>query len=88
MLLSLQGTITAIENLTAVLTLDDNQTIRFSLKEMDVRPQVGDTYVLHLLPESEAKLSTDELARSLLSQLIRDVPAETNQAKIEEGTAA
>lgn len=74
MLHRIQGTITTLENGTVALELEDGQVLTLPLRELQPRPQVGDAYVLTLLPEAEAALATDDLARTLLSQLIIDVP--------------
>jgi hypothetical protein len=70
----IQGTITSLDNGSGTLELDDSQVLTIPLRDFQPRPQVGDTYVLHILPENEARLNIDELARTLLSQLITDVP--------------
>jgi hypothetical protein len=65
----IQGTITSLDNGSGTLELDDSQVLTIPLRDFQPRPQVGDTYVLHILPENEARLN-----RTLLSQLITDVP--------------
>lgn len=86
MLHRLQGTVTAIENGTVAIQLEDGQVVTVPLRELTPPPQVGDPYVLTLLPVAEAVLETDDLARTLLSQLITDVPP-ANQ-KVPSGESA
>lgn len=70
----IQATITATDNGNAALELEDGQVFTVPLRDLQSKPEVGSTYILTILPEAQAKLATDELARSLLSELIVDVP--------------
>lgn len=80
----IQGTITTIANGTASVELEDGQVFTIPTRDVEPRPQVGDAYVLTFMSAAEAKLATDDLARSLLSQLIVDVPP-ANQTSQDEG---
>jgi hypothetical protein len=85
----IQGTITSTDNGIAALQLEDGQVLTIPLRDLQPKPQVGDAYTLTLLPEAQAKLATDELARALLSELITDVPPanQTTQGKGDQAGA-
>lgn len=74
MVTRLHGTVTSLEGNTVLIALEDEQIIKVSLQMLTPAPQVGDAYDLHLLPAAEAALVTEELARTMLNQLVADVP--------------
>ncbi len=84
MLLRLQGIISTIENGTVAIALDDGQVLSVPARDLTPAPKAGDTYTLTVLPEAEARLQTDELARTLLSQLITNVPTQNGPAETPE----
>lgn len=74
MMIRLRATVTSVTDSIAALTLDDGQVVTLSAKDATPVPQVGDEYELQLAPLAEARLTTEELARTILNQLLTDVP--------------
>lgn len=67
-----QATVTASTASTFSLELEDGQMLSVPVEAG--QPEVGESYVVTVMPDTEAKLERDELARTLLNQLIGDVP--------------
>jgi hypothetical protein len=82
MILRIQATVQSLTASAAVLELEDGQVLTVSLRNLATRPAVGQVCTITVLPEAEAVLETEELARTLLNQLVADVPPPTSQ----EGT--
>jgi len=53
-----------------VLTLDDGQTLQIPREELAPTAEPGTAFVLQVLPADEAALEKDELARTLLNQIL------------------
>ena len=79
MLIRKAATIDKIEGKQATLLLENGQEL-YILKEELGAAAVGDQYVIQILPEAEAALQRDDLAKTLLNQILSD-------GKGQEGTS-
>jgi hypothetical protein len=71
MLVRKQATLDRFEGKQAILLIDGGQELRLLRDDMgEVQP--GQTFVIQILPEAEAALERDELARTLLNQIINN----------------
>ena len=61
-----------IDGKRVIFQLDGGE--EFFIPKDDISPgaQVGDDYTIFLMPSSEAKLESDELARTLLNEILRN----------------
>lgn len=81
MILRKHATLDRFEGKQAVLVLETGDEIHI-LKEDLGKVSEGQVYTLQILPEKEATLEKEELARALLNQiLIDDQPAEKKSEK-------
>ena len=79
------ATVDRFEGKQAVLKLENDQELRL-LRE-DLEPaELGAAFQVQILPEAEAKLSQEELARTILNQILQDASKEKGQT--DSGGAA
>lgn len=60
-----------IESGNAIFKLEDGQELLIPKGEAEPLAAIGTAYTIQVLPETEAKLSQDELAKTLLNQIMR-----------------
>lgn len=88
-----KATVSNVEGRQVTLKLEDGQVLVLQrddltggLKSLEIT--VGQNFVLQLLPEEEAVLAQEDLARTLLNQILEDKPANgKEQAQIEIGSS-
>lgn len=74
-----QATLDHYEGKQAILRLENGQDLRLLREEVEPAA-IGTTFRIQVLPEVEAQLTQEELARVLLNQILRDAsPSEENQ---------
>ncbi len=72
MLTRIQVTFCGIEKGKAIFELSDGQKLHFPKAELEPLPEEGSAFSLQLMPEKEAALSQNELAQTLLNQLLNN----------------
>jgi hypothetical protein len=87
MILRMQATVQTVTANHATLSLDDGQQLTIPLRSLAASPQPGEVFVVSALPEAEASKQTEELARTLLNQLIADVPPPTQAERSDQRDA-
>ena len=70
MIIRLHATLARFEGRKSVLVLDDGQELRFSREELGGTQ--GEEFVLEALPATEAALRREDLARTLLNQILQN----------------
>lgn len=76
MLIRKSAVIQRIEGKKAVLLIENDQEISVFKDELS-NAEVGQSFVIEILPEAEATMKKDELARELLNQLMSDAYQES-----------
>ena len=76
MTIRIPATISAVSDQGVSFGLEGDQALMVPKTEFATLPQVGDTFSVLIMPEAEARLAQDDLARTILSQLIPNVPAQ------------
>ncbi|MEI6477470.1 MAG: hypothetical protein WCO52_00575 [bacterium] len=71
MLLRKQATLDRTEGKLAVLSLENGQELRLLRSELG-DAEVGGGFTVQILPEEEAGLERESLARTILNQIIND----------------
>ena len=71
MLVRLAATFDRLEYGKAVFILEDGQELRVAREIVNPTPEAGTAFALQLLPEQEAALDREALAKTLLNQLLR-----------------
>ena len=66
------ATLQEVKGKYAILALDGGQTLQLLRDELEPTAEPGTSFVLQILPESEAAMERDELARTLLNQILDD----------------
>lgn len=72
MLLRKSAILTELTTKQATLTLENGQELKCLREELEPGVVAGTQYVIQIIPEQEAQLSQDALARTLLNQLLSD----------------
>jgi len=72
MLIRKQATLDRFEGKQAVLLLENKQELLILKEELGSDCQVGTIFTLQILPEAEALMEREELARVLLNQILKD----------------
>ena len=72
MVLRKQATLDRIEGKQAVLVLENGQELLILKEELGDDLKEGDVYTIQILPEKEATLAKEALARTLLNQILND----------------
>jgi len=71
MLVQKQATLERLEGKQAVLQLENGQELTIAKEELG-SVQLGDRFSVRILPEQEALLDQEALARTLLNQILED----------------
>lgn len=66
------ATLQEVKGKYAILALDGGQTLQLPREELEPTAEPGTPFVLQILPEREAAMDKDELARMLLNQILDD----------------
>lgn len=72
MIMRKSATVTELNAKQAILTLENGQELKCLRDDLEPGVAEGKLYVVQILPEEEAKLSEEALARTLLNQLLSD----------------
>jgi hypothetical protein len=70
MLVRKKATLEQIEGKNAILGLENGDKIKILREELSPSLEIGEKFVLQILPEAEAALEKEDLARVLLEQLL------------------
>lgn len=70
MLVRKKAILEQIEGKNAILGLENGDKIKILREELSPSLEIGAKYVLQILPEEEAALDREDLARVLLEQLL------------------
>ena len=68
----LSATLIKVEHGMAVLSLGDGQELKVPKEQLQPLPEIGSPMSLKISPESEANLDKNELAKTILNQLLGD----------------
>lgn len=72
MLTRIQATFNGIEKGKAVFELQDGQKFQIPKQDLEPLPEEGSLFVVQVMPEKEANLNQNELAQTLLNQLLNN----------------
>jgi hypothetical protein len=70
MLHRIQARLDRIEGARAVFTCADGQELAVQKSELAPLPELGSSFVVTIMPQDEAELTHEALAKTLLNQLI------------------
>jgi hypothetical protein len=87
MVLCLSTTISAITDQGISLALEDGQAVMLAKDSIVPLPKVGDRYTMTIMTEEAARLDQEDLARTMLNQLIPDVPVQGQNTPEEAARA-
>ena len=70
MIVRKSATLTEIKGKYAILTLEGGQTLELPHEDLEPTVSTGTAFTIQILPEAEAAMEKDELARTLLNQIL------------------
>jgi hypothetical protein len=70
MLTRIPAELQRIESGSAIFVLDDGQEVRIPKQDIEPASAIGTRYVFQVLPEAEAHLEQEALAKTLLNQIM------------------
>ncbi len=70
MIIRKQATVDRLEGKQVVLVLENKQELVIAKDELGDIARPGDAFAVHILPADEAALNQEDLARSILNQLL------------------
>jgi len=70
MIIRKQATLERFEGKQAILLVDGKQELSIFKEDLASDSRIGDSFTVQILPSSEAELHQQELARTILNQIL------------------